>query len=261
MTGYERCVQIWNHWRRSAPQEIETRLDAYHMFEAFHATKLEYPSLPFTSAQDIWQSGKVDAYAGSIYPLIALSNFRVQARLADLCISQDIPLSADVISGLHHALSCGLFTPEQYVDEEERPGEFKQLDSVTGIYDVGTAPDEIEEQLVELLGEMPNITDKNDTLVAATYLHARLLFLKPFILMNNALAIAAMNYWLRLEGHPPVVIPSGEVSIYRRNVEIFDLDDDIEPLAYYFSEKIAEYWEPQMNASKAMPKSRFSLRT
>lgn len=259
MTEYERCAQIWEYWRKSAPQEIESRLDNYHMLEAFHATKLEYSSLPFNVVQGIWHDGKIDAYAGAIQPLIALSNFHVQARLADLCIEQEIPLSTEVVSGLHHALSCGLFSPEQYVDHEERPGEFKHLDSVSGVFDVGTAPEEIEELIAELLDEMPSIARKNDTLVAATYLHARLLFLKPFIVMNNALAVATMNYWLRLEGHPPVVIPSAEITQYRKHLETFDLQDDLEPLAYYFSLKVAEFWGPQMGTSGGV-KPRFTLR-
>lgn len=176
MTEYERYAQIWKHWRISAPQEIKSRLDNYHMIEAFHTIRLEDLKVPFNAAQTLWQTGSIEAYSGSVYPLTALSNFRVQAHLADLCVQQEIQLSTEVISGLHHALSCGLFTPEQYVDNEERPGEFKRIDSVSSIFDVGTAPDEIEEQLEALLEEMPSIADKNDTLVAATYLHARLLF-------------------------------------------------------------------------------------
>lgn len=78
--------------------------------------------------------------------------------------------------------------------------------------------------------------------------------------MNNSLAVAAMNYWLRLEGHPPVVIPSAEVSTYHQNLEAFDIEGDIEPLAYYFSEKVVEFWGPQMGGTRKAPKSRFSLK-
>lgn len=260
MTEYERCAHLWKRWCHSAPHEIEMRLDNYHMLEAFHATKIEYPELPFNVVTGLWQFGKLSNYSGSLCPLIALGNFKVEARLADLCVNQEIGLSIDVVSGIHHALSCGVFTGEQYVDNEERPGEFKRADQVSGVFDTGTTPEEIEEQLNSLVEEMPGITDKNDTLVAGTYLHAQLLFLRPFTLLNTAMAIATMNYWLRLEGHPPVVIPSGELQKYRACLEQFDIHGDIEPLAYYFSEKVAEFWGPQMRNSNTEIKPKFQLR-
>lgn len=260
MNEYERCLRLWNMWRTGAPHEIEMRLDNYHMLEAFHASKLEYPDLPFNQVTSLWSTGRVSGFTGNLYGLVALSNFKVQAKLADLCIEQSLELSSELIAGLQHALSCGLFSAEQYVDREERPGEFKQLDSVNGLFDAGTSPEEIEETLDSLIAEMPRIADRNDTLVAGTYLHARLLFLRPFTVMNNATAIATMNYWLRLAGHPPVVIPSGEVLQYREYLEKFDVEGDIEPLAYYFSEKVAEFWGPQMKNSNEEQKPRFTLR-
>lgn len=235
-------------------------MDNYHMVEGYHSTKMEYPELPFNVATSIWRDGRVSTYTGALYPVIALNNFRVQARLIDLCVEQEIALSTDLISGVHHALSCGLYTPEQYVDREERPGEFKNADSVSGFYDAGTSPGETEDILNDLVEEMPNIRDKNDILVAGAYLHARLLFLRPFAIFNTATSIAIMNYWLRLEGHPPVVIPSGEISQYRGYLEEFDVKEDIEPLVYYLSEKVAEFWGPQMKGSNDTGRPRFTLK-
>lgn len=260
MNEYERCRRLWSVWQRSAPHEILSRLDNYHMMEAYHATKMEFPELPFNAVTQLWNSSKLSTYSGSILAVLAFHNFRVQAKLSDVCLEGDVLLSADLVSGIHHALSCGLFTPHQYVDLEERPGEFKQSDEVTGVFDVGTSPEEVEGLLEEMILEMDTISDKNDTLVAGAYLHARLLFLRPFNLVNTSTAIAVMNYWLRLEGHPPVVIPSAEIKQYRSYLETFDLHEDIEPLVVFFSEKISEFWGPQMRGKETSDRPRFTLR-
>lgn len=247
MNEYERCLRIWGNWARSAPQEIESRLAHYHRSQAYHTIKIEYPELALNTATAMWDSGRMVNYTGPIQPVLAVSNYRIASAMAEACLESKEVLSVDLICGLQHALSCGLYDTQMYVYQEDRPGEFKQADSVNGLIDVGAGPEETEDALHELIESMPRIADLNDTLVAATYLHARVMFLKPFAVMNGVISRMVMNYWLRTQNYPPVLIPSGEAARYRKCLEVFDVQEDIEPLALFMSEKIADFWGAQMS--------------
>lgn len=260
MNEYERCLHIWRNWVRSAPQEIEERLPHYQAMQTYHSVKLEYPGLNFTQAKQVWDGARLTAYTGELYPAIAVSNHRVAYRLKEACLHDKEPLSVELICGFQHALSCGLYTPEAYVDHEDRPGDFKQADQVSGVIDVGASPEETEQALNELVNEMPRITDMNDTLVAAAYLHARIRFLRPFAVANGITSRFVTNYWLRLQGYPPVLIQSTDAVAYQKCLEAFDVREDIEPLALFMCEQIAGFWGGQMSAKdEARTKPLFTL--
>lgn len=250
MEEYERCVRIWKNWVRSAPEEITNRLPNFQKMQSFHSTKLEYPDVAFNTAAPVWDTSRLVGYTGSVHGAIALHNHKVAHALLDRCLEDGIPLSVDLICGVQHALSCGLYDVRLYVHHEDRPGEFKQADQVEGLVDVGASPEEIEDTLEMLVDEMPRIADMNDTLVAAAYLQARLLFLRPFALANGPTSRLVMNYWLQMQKHPPVMIPSSESRAYREALESFDVREDIEPLTLFLCDQVVGFWSDQMTAKE-----------
>ena len=72
------------------------------MMEAYHATKMEFPELPFNTVTQLWNNSKLGMYSGPILAVLALHNFRVQARLSDVCLEGEVPLSADLEIGRAH---------------------------------------------------------------------------------------------------------------------------------------------------------------
>ena len=237
------------------------RLENYQMNQAYHSVKIDYPDITFAMASPVWRDAKLAAYSGSIYPVIALSNHKVAAQLLEQCLKDREPLSVDFICGVQHALSCGLYSPASYVEDEDRPGEFKMTDRVEGLIDVGASPDDVEEILEKLVQEMPRIADMNDTLVAASYLQARLIFLRPFAVANGLVSRLVTDYWLRLQKHPPIMIHSSEAERYKKCLEIFDVQEDIEPLALFLCEQLTNFWSAQMTSREEAPrKSLFQLK-
>ena len=261
MEEYERCLRIWKNWSRSAPQEIEMRLAHYQFNQAYHSVRIDYPDLPFSLANPIWESSRLVGFTGSIFSAIAMHNHKIATELAEHCQRDGEDLSVDLICGFQHALACGLYNVKSYVTDEDRPGEFKNTDTVDGLIDVGASPEDIEETLTELVDDMPRIADMNDTLVAAAYLHARLIFLRPFAVANGLVSRLVMNYWLRMQGHPPIVVHSTEATRYKKCLEEFDVREDIEPLALFLCEQLTEFWGNQMTAQEEAPKKTgFKLR-
>ena len=237
------------------------RLAHYQFNQAYHSVKLDYSDLSFSSANPIWESSRLVGFTGNIYSAVALHNHKVATELAEACFRDGEDLTVDLICGFQHALSCGLYTPHSYVEDEDRPGEFKNKDTVDGLIDVGASPDDIEEILTDLVNDMPRIADMNDTLVAAAYLHARLIFIRPFAVANGLVSRLVMNYWLRQQEHPPIVVHSTEATRYKKCLEEFDVREDIEPLALFLCEQLTEFWSNQMTATEEAPKKTgFKLR-
>lgn len=92
----------------------------------------------------------------------------------------------------------------------ERPGEYKLHDFVTGRNEVGAAPEDVQEELLEELVDVPD--DK--ILTAAAHFHAKFENIHPFADGNGRTGRIAMNYYLLLHDHPPVIIHEEDRKAY-----------------------------------------------
>lgn len=240
---YDRCVSVWANWQHNTPEECEERLVNFRLLQSYHSTRLDGYTIGFRDFEASYNHGKLTGYSGDVYPLIAARNHRVAHAMLKQCQAGGIPLSVDLICGVQHALTCGLYDVKDYVEHEDRPGEFKSMDYVGGLIDAGMTPEDIEDELQKLVDEMPRVTSMNTPLIAAAYLHCRLLFLKPFAIGNGMTSRMIMNYWLMLNDHPPIIIESADQNQYQKCIELFDVQEDIGPLVNYLRGQTVEHWE------------------
>lgn len=246
MQEYRQCCKLWRNWYEQAPAEIKERLPAFEAMSSYHSVKMEYDDLNYLAATKLWESSVVSGYNGDVNAVIALNNHKVALSLCSECLKGGEELSVDLLCGMQHALSCGLYTPEEYTLREERPGEFRQTAGAVSIIAVEDPAAEVEGAVAALINEMPKVAEANEPIVAAAYLHARLMEIRPFALANGFVSRLVTNYWLLSVGHPPLFIPSSEVSRYQLCLEQFDFHEDIEPLVRLFTEQVVAYWGPQI---------------
>ena len=127
----------------------------------------------------------------------------------------------------------------------ERPGEYKRHDYVTGREEVGAAPEDVADEMGELLSEIQDVPVQN-ALTAAAYFHAKFENIHPFADGNGRTGRLAMNYFLVLRDHPPIVIHEEDRKGYYEALEAWDREQELEPLRQFLRDQTAKTWEKQI---------------
>ncbi|MCR2046193.1 Fic family protein [Acetatifactor muris] len=127
----------------------------------------------------------------------------------------------------------------------ERPGEYKRHDYVTGREEIGAAPEDVSEEMEELLSELADV-EEADALTAAAYFHAKFENIHPFADGNGRAGRLAMNYFLILHNHPPVIIHEEDRLEYYTALEAWDSVQDLDPLRNFLRMQTEKTWEKQI---------------
>lgn len=127
----------------------------------------------------------------------------------------------------------------------ERPGEYKQHDYVTGKEEIGAAPEDVPEEMGELLSELTAVESRN-ALTAAAYFHAKFENIHPFADGNGRVGRLAMNYFLIIHDHPPVIIHEEDRKKYYTALEAWDTRQDLDPLRNFLREQTEKTWAKQL---------------
>ena len=108
----------------------------------------------------------------------------------------------------------------------ERPGEYKHHDYVTGREEIGAAPEDVADEIRELLEELLDVTSEN-VLTVAAYFHAKFENIHPYADGNGRVGRLAMNYLLVLHGHPPIIIHEEDCKGYYAALEAWDARQEL----------------------------------
>lgn len=127
----------------------------------------------------------------------------------------------------------------------ERPGEYKHHDYVTGREEVGAAPEDVADEMAELLEELRDVAPEK-VLTAAAYFHAKFENIHPFADGNGRTGRLAMNYLLVLNGHPPIVIHEEDRKGYYEALEAWDRAQELDPLRQFLVDQTAKTWQKQI---------------
>ncbi len=131
----------------------------------------------------------------------------------------------------------------------ERPGEYKKHDYVTGKEEIGALPEDVQEEMAELLSEMQDVTE-DIALKAAAYFHVKFENIHPFADGNGRTGRLVMNYILVINGHPPIVVHEEDRKSYYSALECWDTMQDIEPMISFLKEQTVKTWEKQIQRAE-----------
>ena len=131
----------------------------------------------------------------------------------------------------------------------ERPGEYKHHDYVTGKEEIGASPEEVQEEILELLSELQEVSDQN-ALTAAAYFHAKFENIHPYADGNGRTGRLAMNFFLVMHNHPPIIIHEEDRKDYYTALEAWDLKQDLAPLCTFLREQTEKIWEKQIRRTE-----------
>jgi len=259
MTNYEKAVELWRRKGIQTDAELAEALNGHSIAFAFHSGKIENDHVTYHDTREIFEHDGVTSYTGDLRTLFEIRNAK-EANELFLCAFRDKrPLDEAFIRELQLQLTHGTYDTRRW-QLGERPGEYKRRDYVTGRGEVGAAPEDVSEEMAELLEELQDI-DPKDVLTAAAYFHAKFENIHPFADGNGRTGRLAMNYLLILHGHPPIIIHEEDRQSYFEALEAWDTKQDLAPLRAFLQAQTEKTWEKQiMRAEKQKNKGRETSR-
>ena len=144
----------------------------------------------------------------------------------------------------------GTYDERRYIVNGERPGEFKKHDYVTGKNEVGSPPDEVENDLAELIEEV-NAIGAKAPLKAGAYLHARFENIHPFADGNGRVGRTLLNYWLMINNYPPTIVYEEDRRAYYDALQDYDEQEDLTPLVQFLEAQTVKTWSRSTDRQEA----------
>ena len=258
MEQYSRVVGMWQSYKIESAADLDKYLDSFRILFAFHSGKIENEEITYHDTREIFENGRVVEYTGSPRALFEQQNQKLCYEVLKEKIVKKEPLSMELIKEIHKVLTGGTYDERRYIANEERPGEFKKHDYVTGVHEVGSAAEDVENDLTELIAEV-NAYEGKDVLKAATYLHARFEFIHPFADGNGRVGRTLMNYYLMTQDHPPLIVYDEDKRMYYECLQKYDEAEKLNPLYEFFKYETERTWEKALALADGMKLKRKDL--
>ena len=221
--------------------ELDAMLTDFRILFAYHSNRIENEDTDYHDTRDVFENGKVYGYTGDPRTLFEIQNQRdCYYLLLDRIVARE-PLSISLIREIHFELTKGTYDARRYIVNGERPGEFKHHDYVTGRHEVGSYPEDVEQDLQDLISEIIDNEGK-DVLTIAAYLHACFENIHPFADGNGRVGRTLLNYYLLTHNVSPVIIYEEDRKEYYKSLERFDTDADLQPLKDFIVREQEKTW-------------------
>ena len=258
MEQYQKVLQLWRSYAVASSADLDKYLASFRILFAFNSGKIENDDITYHDTREIFENGRIAGFSGDPRALFEQQNQKLcYAFLRDKIVAKE-PLSVELVREIHRALTMGTYDERRYVVNEERPGEFKKHDYVTGLHEVGSAADKVEFDLADLLKEL-NDYHGNDVLRAAAYLHARLEYIHPFADGNGRVGRTVLNYYLMTHDHPPLIVYDEDKRGYYDALRCYDESEEIEPLVDFFRGQAVKTWAKALELSCGIAANRKNL--
>lgn len=221
--------------------ELDAALTDFRILFAYHSNRIENEDTDYHDTRDVFENGKVYGYTGDPRTLFEIQNQRdCYYLLLDRIVARE-PLSISLIREIHFELAKGTYDKRRYIVNGERPGEFKHHDYVTGRHEVGSYPEDVEQDLQDLINEIIDNEGK-DVLTIAAYFHACFENIHPFADGNGRIGRTLLNYYLLTHNVSPVIIYEEDRKEYYKSLERFDTDADLQPLKDFIVREQEKTW-------------------
>ena len=250
---------MWKSNRIDSVQALDQYLDNFRILFAYHSGKIENAEITYHDTREIFENGKVLNFTGSPRSIFEQQNQKLcYDYLKDKIVAKE-PVSIELVKEIHKILTGGTYDEKRYVERGERPGEFKKHDYITGIHEVGSPPDQVETDLIELFGEI-NSASGEKILTSAAYFHARFEYIHPFADGNGRVGRTLLNYYLMIRSEPPLIIFEEDKDKYYMALEKYDASEEVLPMADFLLAETIKTWEDTLLRSQGeKPSSRKTL--
>ncbi len=248
MTQYEKALVLWRGRHITTAAELAEALNGHSIAFAYHSGKIENEQITYNDTREIFEHDGVTSYTGDLRTLFEIRNARDANELFLEAFEEKHPFTVELLKRFQKRLTQNTYDTRRW-QMEERPGEFKRHDYVTGRNEIGAAPEDVVEEVTELFSELQGVEEGN-ALTAAAYFHAKLENIHPFADGNGRTGRLMMNYFLVLHGHPPIIIHEEDRKVYYTALEAWDAGQRLEPLTEFLKEQTAKTWKRQIERAE-----------
>lgn len=217
MDLYEKAIALWQQKNITKEEELAEVLNEHSISFAYNSGKIENEKITFNDTREIFEHDGVTSYTGDLRTLFEIRNSRDAYEFFLEAFGQRKALDETFIKELHRLLTQNTYDERRYL-MGECPGEYKRHDYIIGREEIGAGPENVAEEMSELLSELKDIPN-DKTLTAAAYFHAKFENIHPFADGNGRAGRLSMNYFLVMHNHPPVIIHEEDRKAYYEALE------------------------------------------
>ena len=250
LTNYESAVQLWRQRNIQNDAELAEALNSHSVTFAYHSGKIENDKITYHDTREIFGHDGVTSYTGDLRTLFEIRNSKEAYELFLTAFNEKRAVDETLVKEFQFKLTNNTYDTRRY-RLGERPGEYKKHDYVTGREEVGAAPEDVAEEMIELLREIQDIPD-DKVLTAAAYFHAKFENIHPFADGNGRTGRLLMNYILVIHHHPPVVIHEEDRLGYFNALEAWDTALELAPLIEFLKSQTVKTWQKQIDRHQEM---------
>ena len=248
MDRYEKALALWRRKQVKTDAELAEALNGHSISFAYHSGNLENDRITYNDTREIFDHDGVSCYTGDLRTLFEIRNAKDANELFLQSFRDRRPLDERLVKAFQKRLTQNTYDTRRY-QLGERPGEYKHHDYVTGKNEIGAAPEEVADEMAELLDELRDIpADK--LLRAAAYYHVKFENIHPFADGNGRTGRITMNYFLVINGHPPITIHQEDRKEYYAALEAWDERQELAPMESFLRTQTGKTWEKQIERSK-----------
>ena len=244
MDRYEIALSLWQRKQVKTDAELAEALNGHSVSFAYHSGHLENDRITYNDTREIFDHDGVTSYTGDLRTLFEIRNARDAYELFLQSFQVRAPLEERLVKEFQKRLTRNTYDNRRY-QLGERPGEYKLHDYVTGKNEIGAAPEDVAEELCELLEELRDIPSDR-LLLAAAYYHVKFENIHPFADGNGRTGRITMNYFLVMHGHPPITIHQEDRKAYYAALEAWDERQELAPMEAFLREQTVKTWEKQV---------------
>ncbi len=258
MEQYNQAVGLWQSYKIASTADLDKYLDSFRILFAFHSGKIENEEITYHDTREIFENGRVVNYTGNPRSVFEQQNQKLCYEVLKEKIIKKEPVSIELVKEIHKVLTGGTYDERRYIENMERPGEFKKHDYVTGINEVGSSVEEVENDMAEMITEINEYKGK-DVLKAAAYFHARFEYIHPFADGNGRVGRTLMNYYLMIKDHPPIIVYNEDKHLYYECLQKYDETEELTPVYEFFMYETEKTWEKALAFATGMRQERKGL--
>lgn len=244
MNNYELAVALWKKKNIVNDAQLSEAMNGQIIAYAYNSGKIENDNITYNDTREIFEHDGVVSYSGDLRTLFEIKNAKEATERFMAIFNEKLPLNESIVKELHYILTKNTYDTRRW-QLGERPGEYKKNDYVTGREEVGALPEDVAEEMSELISEMQNISDDN-ALTAAAYFHAKFENIHPFADGNGRTGRLLMNYILISHNHPPIIIHEENRKDYYRALEAWDSKQELNPMIEFLKEQTEKTWQKQI---------------